>query len=280
MKTLYSIILFICLFGAASSAQTTISGTVTQNNIAISNGQVSFTLLGCSNPLVNSSSGVPAVQSYSFQLDVNGNFPTGVVTGNDIIYCSGQLGTTYYQLEAFNQADGLLWNRYYRITGSAWNIDTATVLTNFAVNNYVLTNPPGDQIVSTPLNNRLSLVGGPVLIDDLVLGQDPTSPTMAATKNYVDNTIAAITTNPATVAGKVNRTGDTMTGPLILSGDPTSPLGAADARYVDNSAATVTSNFNSEFANYLLITGNAASATALATAPTHCTTGSAFTYLR
>jgi hypothetical protein len=244
MKTLYSILLFISL-AASALAQTAISGTVTQNNIAVSNGQVTFTLLGCSDPLVNSSSGVPAVQGYIFNLDVNGNFPTSSVTGNDIIYCQGQLGTTYYQLQTFNQAGGLLWNRYYRIIGPAWNIGTATVLTNFAVNNYVLTNPPGDQIISTPINNRLSIIGGPTLIDNLLLGQDPTLPAQAATKNYVDNALGEITINPATFAAKVNRTGDTMTGPLLLTGSPTQPLAAATKQYVDDSVATITSTLNS-----------------------------------
>lgn len=35
------------------------------------------------------------------------------------------------------------------------------------------------------------------------------------------------------LAGKVNKTGDTMTGPLILSGDPVSDLQAATKAYVD-----------------------------------------------
>lgn len=35
------------------------------------------------------------------------------------------------------------------------------------------------------------------------------------------------------LAGKVNKTGDTMTGPLILSGDPVSDLQAATKKYVD-----------------------------------------------
>ncbi|CAK9249593.1 unnamed protein product [Sphagnum jensenii] len=79
-----------------------------------------------------------------------------------------------------------MWDRYYRITGTTWNLNTAIVLTNIGVNSYLLTNPPGDQVVATPANNRLTLAGGETLITDLYLGQDPVYPEQAATKNYVD----------------------------------------------------------------------------------------------
>ena len=35
------------------------------------------------------------------------------------------------------------------------------------------------------------------------------------------------------LSGKVNKAGDTMTGPLVLSGDPTQPMEAATKQYVD-----------------------------------------------
>lgn len=41
-------------------------------------------------------------------------------------------------------------------------------------------------------------------------------------------------------AGKVEKTGDTMTGPLTLSGDPTSNLHAATKQYIDSKFALKT----------------------------------------
>lgn len=61
----------------------------------------------------------------------------------------------------------------------------------------------------------------------LTLAADPSSPMMAATRQWVE--------------GAVNRAGGpflpvaggTLVGPLLLSGDPSSPLGAATQQYVD-----------------------------------------------
>lgn len=55
------------------------------------------------------------------------------------------------------------------------------------------------------------------------LPADPTRELQAATKQYVDELVGT----------KINRTGDTMTGPLILSGDPVAANQAATKAYVD-----------------------------------------------
>lgn len=41
------------------------------------------------------------------------------------------------------------------------------------------------------------------------------------------------------LSGKVNKAGDTMTGPLVLSGDPTQPMEAATKQYVDTAISGI-----------------------------------------
>ena len=87
----------------------------------------------------------------------------------------------------------------------------------------------------------------------LNLSRDPQNPSEAATRRYVDDRDSALdltlrqlvaTTSAATIATvqaqisavdqrKIERSGDTMTGPLILSGHPTVAMGAATKGYVD-----------------------------------------------
>ena len=186
MKNLFvKFLLALCLVVGTAHA-TVVSGIVTNNNVALANGSITLQLYGCINPLINSANGAAATTSYSFSLSSSGALPTGSVMGNDVIYCSGSLNTTYYEIKAFNAANGLVWDRYYRITGAYWNIGTATVLTNFATSNYIESNPSGDQVISTPVNNKFSIVGGSTLIQKLSLGQDPINSNDAATKSYVD----------------------------------------------------------------------------------------------
>jgi hypothetical protein len=238
MKKIFSLLLFICLaVGHANATVTT--GLVTFKDTALTNGSVQFKLLGCANPLLNSSSGAAALSTYTFKLDANGNIPTSAVSGNDIIYCSGVTGNTYYEVKASNQAGALIWDRYYRVTGFGWNISTASPLTNFSVGTYVLTNSTGDQIVNIPLNNRLSLVGGQTFIQQLQVGQDPVASNDVATKNYVD-TVGTSSANLQAINNKISRSGDSMTGPLVLASDPTINLQAATKQYVDNSISTST----------------------------------------
>lgn len=45
------------------------------------------------------------------------------------------------------------------------------------------------------------------------------------------------------LSGKVNKAGDTMTGPLVLSGDPTHPMEAATKQYVDQHGGGASGNF-------------------------------------
>lgn len=45
------------------------------------------------------------------------------------------------------------------------------------------------------------------------------------------------------LSGKVNKAGDTMTGPLVLSGDPTQPMEAATKKYVDEHGGGASGDF-------------------------------------
>jgi len=95
---------------------------------------------------------------------------------------------------------------------------------------------------------------GDTMTGPLVLPADPTQQAEASTKNYVDlrelalnadlrnhiDTVAAAITAAFQAADaiidqrKINRDGDTMTGPLVAAADPAQPLEVATKAYVDN----------------------------------------------
>lgn len=69
---------------------------------------------------------------------------------------------------------------------------------------------------------------------------NPVLPNNLTSKQYVDTSITNAINNvlagqisPAVLAGKVNKSGDIMTGPLILYGNPNGSLQAAPKQYVD-----------------------------------------------
>lgn len=70
-------------------------------------------------------------------------------------------------------------------------------------------------------------------------------------KIYVDNLIQALSSNIPNVNGKLNKSGDTMTGSLSLAFDPTNPNESTTKRYVDN-------RFNA-LSGYLPLSGGAMS---------------------
>jgi len=57
----------------------------------------------------------------------------------------------------------------------------------------------------------------------------------AATKQYVDNGVADVASQ---LSSKVNKSGDTITGPLVLQYTPTQPSHAITKQYADNLVAT------------------------------------------
>ncbi len=103
----------------------------------------------------------------------------------------------------------------------------------------------------TPVNKA-----GDTMTGTLVLNANPAAPLEAATKQYVDATVAAgsvlsfngrtgavtLTSTDVTTAlayTPVNRAGDAMTGMLLLSGAPTLNLHAATKQYVDNAVGSI-----------------------------------------
>ena len=60
------------------------------------------------------------------------------------------------------------------------------------------------------------------------------NPLEAATKQYVDNSIAAIDIPEPPLDEYLELKGGTMTGPLILSANPSQPLGAVTKQYADS----------------------------------------------
>jgi hypothetical protein len=84
-------------------------------------------------------------------------------------------------------------------------------------------------------------VTGDAMTGPLILAADPTQPTEAATKRYMDNSVAAHVSAVDPHPQYVNITGDTLTGPLTLAADPAQPLHATTRRYVDNTAVAHTS---------------------------------------
>jgi Chaperone of endosialidase len=90
------------------------------------------------------------------------------------------------------------------------------------------TPPKVPPVITEPIPlDALSIYGG-TMLGPLYLFRDPTYPTEAATKQYVDWATATLH-----VDNKVNRAGDMMTGILTLYSDPVGPRDAATKQYVD-----------------------------------------------
>jgi hypothetical protein len=100
---------------------------------------------------------------------------------------------------------------------------------------------PFDPADTDPLYVNLT---GDTLTGPLYLAGDPVQPTEAASKQYVDGSIAAHLVAAEAHPSYMNLTGDAMVGPLTLAGDPVQPTEAATRRYVDNAATSHTSAVN------------------------------------
>lgn len=96
------------------------------------------------------------------------------------------------------------------------------------------TTAPNVQLALQALGlNKLNLAGG-TMTGNLILNANPTLGFQAATKSYVDTSIATASSAAVQIAGS------TMTGSLILSSNPTIALQAATKQYVDNIATGLT----------------------------------------
>lgn len=144
-------------------------------------------------------------------------------------------------------------------------VDSKVTTTVISSNNITYT-PAGNLTANTvtaalaELDAEKVAKAGDTMTGLLVLSADPAAALGAATKQYVDNKVAnVVNAAPATldtlnelatalgndanfsttvtnsIAGKVAKAGDTMTGLLTLSGVPTANLHAATKQYVDDS---------------------------------------------
>ena len=102
-------------------------------------------------------------------------------------------------------------------------------------------------------NGYLPLTGG-VLSGNLTLNGDPITNKQAATKQYVDSQILNFITNFIVTSGvqdqlnkKVNKSGDTVTGPIVSNVVPTVGSHLVNKKYVDDAIATATAG-NLDFA--------------------------------
>lgn len=92
----------------------------------------------------------------------------------------------------------------------------------------------------------VKLDGSAAMAGALTLSGNPVNALEAVPKQYVDAADLvlnnAVTAVASTVSGltnsKVNKAGDTMTGPLALPGNPSSALEAAPKQYVDTTVST------------------------------------------
>lgn len=118
-----------------------------------------------------------------------------------------------------------------------------------------LTNDSGFLTNHQDVSGKLDKSGG-TMTGPLTLSGAPTANLHAATKKYVDDSKPTKTsqlTNDSgyltahqDIGGKLNKAGDTMTGPLTLHDAPTSNLHAATKKYVDDSKPTKTSQLTND----------------------------------
>jgi hypothetical protein len=148
---------------------------------------------------------------------VNGYTPANAVIGEGPLYASSDC-TTIFTTDQLNALTS--------------EILAAVDILGFAFNTNSLTNL-GDAISDTIDGIRSGYVPitGATMTGPLILVGPPTDPNGAATKDYVDDGITALSNTVD--AGYVSLSGDTMTGPLTLSGNPVDSLHAASKAYVD-----------------------------------------------
>jgi hypothetical protein len=118
----------------------------------------------------------------------------------------------------------------------------------------------------------VTILGGGVLSGNLILNGDPTSSLQAATKQYVDSSIAALESSDFTQTQAdglyLHINGGTLSGTLTLSSDPSGLYDAATKQYVDTTIinainTTVLGEFTQSQADglYLHINGGTLSGT-------------------
>lgn len=88
------------------------------------------------------------------------------------------------------------------------------------------------EYTDTQVGTRLSK-NGDIMLGPLLLSNDPTQPTEATTKQYVDATVIAAASN------RLSKLGDVMYGELVLAGDAVQDFSPVTKRQLDSSVANV-----------------------------------------
>lgn len=149
--------------------------------------------------------------------DFVGNL-TGNVSGN----VTGNLLSESASVAYNKTTNTFVGNFTGNVTGNA---DTATKLFSQRLINNVFFDGTSDITVYD--NTKLNLTGG-TLTGQLLLNADPTAPTEATTKNYVDTRVNT----------RLSKAGGTLTGFLTLNDPPQNVLHAATKGYVDGNIIT------------------------------------------
>ena len=166
----------------------------------------------------------------SVALGVNGSFTAQLAPNAG----ATPSGTTY--LVTYQLADGT-------VKTENWSVGSTSPETISQVRTLVGTSTPLTQVatqqyVNSQLATVVHLSGTGTITGRKQFTLSPVLPTpsqagQAATKAYVDNSVANVGSG-----NFVAKAGDTMTGPLTLPADPTAPGQAADKHYVDINAAS------------------------------------------
>lgn len=126
------------------------------------------------------------------------------------------------------------------------SLNETTIVNNLiAINNNAAAIAQNAQDISnlTGGQGAFLLISGGTMTGPIVLDGDPTANLEAATKQYTDSGDTTAESNAKTYAdglagsleaSKVDRAGDTFTGPVILAGAPTQPQGAATKQFVES----------------------------------------------
>lgn len=208
--------------GAMAAAQG-VSTTTVQGTVYLANGQPGGGTLVLSWPAFTTSAG-QAIAADQMTVTIPAN---GFVSVN-LAPNQGAMPAGEYYTAVFYMSDGSS-NTEYWVVPAAAQATIAQVRAQVmpaaqalqAVNKAYV-----DQSIAEVQQSLLSASGGN-LSGPLYLNGDPTQPSQAADKHYVDTQVATA----------LPLSGGSMTGPLTLSADPAQPMQAADKEYVDASAA-------------------------------------------
>jgi len=124
------------------------------------------------------------------------------------------------------------------LTGYVKTDGTSTITRPLLYDNSVFIANPLELTHKTYVDTKLSLGGG-TMLGALTLSGPPLNPLEAATRRYVDDSIAAIDIPEPPLDEYLALEGGTMTGDLVLNANPSQPLGAVTKQYADSLVAGV-----------------------------------------